>query len=350
MKKFFFIILIIIGPSVLNFVDSCFAMDAEGCLTCHQYPGLVLLENSDSFRVLHIDEERYLNSPHGRVRCSKCHTKVKEVPHTGKTEVNCTTGCHTDDKEKIDAIDLALLPIHKDEKFSIANLQTKSACNVCHPLYPHSEHNIVRAYINMHAGFMICEVCHLRVERLSGSGVCDECHALKAELIYVWTWPERVKFNGEPYGRHSKTKTDWNTGSFLSWLKGIFSSDKEKSGERQPEDYSISRVTIVSVAKGGKKRILMNTRDTEAAIDFKTREKTMASEEKEMKLKYFHRDIARHEISVACEECPSENSILDYRELGFGEIKSNKLKRLNIKGLITKYKTFYFPKLLDAGN
>ncbi len=335
--------------SAVNVTDYCFAMDAEGCLTCHQYPGLVLLEKPDNFKVLHMDEKKYLNSSHGRFNCTTCHKEIEKVPHTNETNVSCTTECHYDDKEEINAIDLSMNPIHDGEKYSITSLQTESACRVCHPLYPHSEHNIVRAFVNMHAGFMICEVCHLRVERLSGSGVCDECHALKSELIYVWTWPERVKFKGEPYGRYIQTKTDWNTGSFLSGLKRIFSSNEKLSGKKQPEDYSISRVTIVSVRRGGKKKSLMNIRDTEAAIDLRARGKSMGVVEKEMKLKYFHRDISRHEISVACEECHSENSILDYRELGFGEIKSNKLKRLNIKGLITKYKTFFFPKLLDAG-
>ncbi|MEN8262957.1 MAG: hypothetical protein ABFR82_05800 [Nitrospirota bacterium] len=349
MRKYIFIILIVIGYSAFNGTDSCFAMDAEGCLTCHQYPGLVLLEKPNSFKVLHIDEKKYLNSPHGRFNCRKCHTEIEKVPHTDETDVSCTVECHHDDKEEINAIDLTLDPVHKGEKYSIESLETRSSCRVCHALYPHSEHKIVRAFVNMHAGFMICEVCHLRVERLSGSGVCDECHALKAELIYVWTWPERVKFKGEPYGRYINTKTDWNKGSFFSGLKRIFSSDNNTSGERRQEDYSISRVTIISVSKGGKKKTLMNIRDTEAAVDFRAREKRMDTVEKEMKLKYFHRDIARHEISVACEECHSENSMLDYKKLGFGEIKSNKLKRLNIKGLITKYRTFFFPKLLDAG-
>jgi len=31
----------------------------------------------------------------------------KKVPHTGVTAVECTSVCHTEDKEKIEAMDLA---------------------------------------------------------------------------------------------------------------------------------------------------------------------------------------------------------------------------------------------------
>ena len=71
----------------------------------------------------------------------------------------------------------------------------------------------------------------------------------------------------------------------------------------------------------------------------------MAPEEKEKKLSYFHREIARKEISVACHECHSEDTVLNYTQLGFEEKKVQDLMYLNIRGLVTKYKTFYFPDL-----
>jgi hypothetical protein len=61
---------------------------------------------------------------------------------------------------------------------------------------------------------------------------------------------------------------------------------------------------------------------------------------------YFHRHIAKKQISVACDECHSAHSILDFKQLGFDEIKIDHLITLDIKGLVTKYKTFYFPELL----
>lgn len=51
------------------------------------------------------------------------------------------------------------------------------------------------------------------------------------------------------------------------------------------------------------------------------------------------------EISAACDECHSQNGILDFQKLGFSERKANDLRYLNIKGLVTKYDTFYIPNL-----
>ena len=95
------------------------ALDESGCLTCHQYPGLVRPEKPDGFKVFHIDEERYLQSPHGKTDCRKCHTSVHQVPHVGATSVNCTNGCHLSEKDKklIGAYDLKAL--HAKEKFKM---------------------------------------------------------------------------------------------------------------------------------------------------------------------------------------------------------------------------------------
>jgi hypothetical protein len=68
-------------------------------------------------------------------------------------------------------------------------------------------------------------------------------------------------------------------------------------------------------------------------------------DEREKELAYFHKDIEKKEISVACNECHSVNGILDFNKLGFDEKKTKDLIYLNIKGLVTKYKTFYFPNL-----
>ena len=71
-----------------------FGRDEDGCLTCHQYPGLVRLEKGDGIRVLHIDEQKYYKSSHGKFRCKKCHTVISKVPHTGETGTDCTSECH----------------------------------------------------------------------------------------------------------------------------------------------------------------------------------------------------------------------------------------------------------------
>jgi hypothetical protein len=318
---------------VLNIASAGFAVDKEGCLTCHRYPGLVRLEKTDEFKVLHIDEEKHLDSPHGKVDCRECHTQVVEIPHTGQTKVECTTNCHSDDKEKITAMDSsALSAYHQDEKFAITRMEDKSSCRVCHPLYPHSKNNKVRALVNMHTGFMVCEVCHLKKENIEN-------------LTYDWQDPEPFEFVGEPYGTHAKSETEETPGSesLISRMLNIFSS-KDDSGETPKTSYLISRIAVFSEEKG-EKSILINTADNEKASLFKERGTTPDSGESKKELEYFHRDTARKEISVVCNECHSPDGILDFKKLGFNEKKTKDLQFLNIKSMLTKYETFIIPNL-----
>jgi hypothetical protein len=89
----------------------------------------------------------------------------------------------------------------------------------------------------------------------------------------------------------------------------------------------------------------MNTWDTAKAKEFILKEKNLNPDEKNKALDYFHRDIEKKEISVACDECHSSHSILNFNKLGFDRKKTKDLIYLNIKGLVTKYKVFYFPHL-----
>ncbi|MCK5427229.1 MAG: hypothetical protein KAJ34_05995 [Thermodesulfovibrionia bacterium] len=335
MNKFVFsILLTAVTLLFLNSPDVSFAVDKGGCLTCHQYPGLVRLEETGDFKMLHIDEEKHLASAHGKVDCKKCHAEVVEIPHTGKTKVECTKTCHVEDREKIDAADAsALSEYHKDEIFAITRLEDKSSCRVCHPLYPHSNNNKVRALANMHTGFLLCEVCHLKKDS-------------SKKLTYDWKKPDVFEFIGEPYGTHEKReskKPEKNNGVMSKMLK-IFSEEGNGANGEKKTEYLISRIAVFSI-KSDKKELLMNTKDNEKAKEFLDKEKEMQPAEKERELKYFHREIAKQEISVACDECHSPNGILDFRKLGFNETEAKDLEYMNIKSLLTKYETFVIPNL-----
>ena len=334
LKKYIFAILLIItGYLVLNGTDVSLAVDRLGCLTCHGYPGFVKLEKPDRFKVLHIDEGKHLNSPHGKVDCRQCHTLINKIPHTGETGVECTTKCHLEDKEKIMAMKSSLSTFHKEERFAITRLQDDSSCRVCHPLYPHSKNIKMRAFINMHAGFMTCEVCHLKKENLK-------------DLIYEWKSPEHVEFSGGPYGTYNERErgATQKPASLITRMLRIFSSQENQRGGGQKNEYSISRIAAFSEEKNGK-RILMNTQDVGKAIKFKESEKSLNPEKKEKELEYFHKDIIKKEISTACQECHSPNGILDFQKLGFDEARAKDLQYLNIKNLVTKYDVFYLPNL-----
>jgi mono/diheme cytochrome c family protein len=310
------------------------AIETGGCLTCHQYPGLVSPGKAGEFMILHIDEGKYLSSPHGKINCNKCHVKATQVPHTGAAKVNCTVNCHAEDRDKIDAIDTQSIELfHDKEKFAITSLEDKSSCRVCHPLYPHSKDNHVRALVNLHTGFLLCEVCHLKKNG-------------DHELIFAWNTPEKVGFRGEPYGTHEKIDSAHadETFSIFNRVLRIFSSDERKAETSQNSGYSIERIAAFQKV-GGKKKLLINTVDNKKALQFIEQEPSLSEEEKKSELEYFHRDIAKKEISVACDQCHSPEGILDFKKLGFSDKKAMDLQYLNIKGLVTKYDTFYFPNL-----
>lgn len=299
------------GVLFLPAAQTAFAMDPDGCLTCHQYPGMVTSENTRDIKILHIDEARYLSSAHGRLACKQCHSAVQKVPHTGDTEVTCTTQCHQSDAEQRKVRNTPLQNFHHKEQSAIARLDDTSSCRVCHPLYPHSRNNMVRALLNLHTGFLVCSVCHLKKENY------PDCY-------YDWNPSENAEYIGEPFG--------------------TFYNPKLKQARKSK--HFLSRIAVFTDVQG-KKRSLINTWDTAEAKAFSLNQKNLSAEAQKNRLAFFHRDINRKEISVACNECHSEKSILDFKKLGFDEITHNNLVNLNIKGLVTHYKTFYFPQLFE---
>ncbi len=291
--------------------QAALAMDPDGCLTCHQYPGLVTLNDKHAIKILHIDENRYLKSAHGKLGCKQCHAVIEKVPHTGDTEVECTTKCHLSDAEQRKVRDHPLANFHIKEQSAIASLEDDSSCRVCHALYPHSQNNMVRALLNLHTGFMVCSVCHLKKKNFPNS-------------YYDWHGSENAEYIGQPFG--------------------TFYNPKLKQARK--DKHFLSRIAVFTNA-GRKRKSLMNTWDTAAAREFILKQKNLSDAAQKKRLDFFHRDINRKEISVACNECHSENSILDFKKLGFSERTHNNLINLNIKGLVTHYKTFYFPQLFD---
>jgi hypothetical protein len=306
--------MVLISLGMLLFIagpQQGFAMDESGCLTCHQYPGLTRPETPGKFKVFHIDEQRYLKSPHGKLDCRKCHAVVEKIPHVGDTAVNCTDECHLTDKDKQMVADYDLKTLHDKEQSYITRLSDGSSCRVCHRLYPHQSSQLARAFINMHIGFMTCETCHINREKFT-------------DLHYGWTSSEGADFAGKPFGAR--------------FNPNLSSAPKST--------HFISRISVFT-SEGGKQRSLVNTRDTGEAQVFLTDQTQLTDGEKENRLHYFHRDIHKAQISVTCNECHSKDSILDFKQLGFSEKKANDLINLNIKGLVTKYKVFYFPHMLE---
>ncbi len=312
MARFFrYAVSIISVSTVLLYSGMGLALDEGGCLTCHQYPGLVSIDKDHSIKALHIDESKYAASAHGHFPCISCHTTIVKVPHTGNRHVDCSTVCHKGSDAKRLPPDYPLAAFHKTGQSFISRLEEKSSCGVCHRLYPHQANNLVRGFLNMHIGFMTCEVCHLKKEKFSGT-------------TYQWHDSQNAHFSGEPFGT-------------------FFNPTSRKT--KKPMSF-ISRIAIYTT-KEGKRHSLVNTWDTAEAVTFERKRLAMTDDETSRRLQFFHRDIDKKEISVACDQCHSTHSILDYAKLGFDSKKQSQLENLNLKGLVTKYKTFYLPQLFN---
>ncbi len=352
----------------------CHAMDNAGCLTCHQYPGLVTQESPGNYKILHINEEKYLQSSHRKVDCRKCHMSVKKVPHTGETVVNCNTECHkdgsdnslvtmdsyntdvacatechVDDRDNIKSMEKYLHSFHDNERSAILYLESESSCRVCHTLYPHSKSKKVRAFINMHAGFMTCEVCHAKKITQSNYTVCKECHSNTRTFSYNWKSPENVEFIGDPFGTFYKNSP--NESMLMLDIKILirgmlidYVPRKYLPNIYRETDYAISRIAVYT-EEGS---IVLNTKDTEKALTYIKQKNRLSEKTIKRRLKTFHKDTAKTDISLACNECHKPTGLINFREFGFNEIKANKLQKLNIKGFATKYTTFHFPHLLNA--
>lgn len=298
-------LLVLIACVCVAVPGDCFASDEGGCVTCHQYPGIAKLMPSGEFKVLHIDEQIQLESVHGEFDCRQCHTQINQTPHID-TVVDCTTECHAKDREEIDAMNLS--SFHEGEQTAIKQIEHRSSCAVCHPVYPHGQNVKVRAIFNMHSAHITCEVCHLKLEEY-------------ADPSYDWGPAEKVDFLGKPFANYAVEET----------VQGV-------------NRYTLSRIAVYAVSRD-KREELVHSEDVASAVAFNSKVEEMTAPEKQHELDYFHREIVRKEITVACNECHRENGRLDFRKLGFDEQRTRTLQHLNIKGWATRYDTFFFPKL-----
>lgn len=297
------ILIVMAGPAA--------GMDEDGCLTCHRFPGMVRYEKDLVLKVLHIDETRYMASKHGRFKCTSCHTAISEVPHTGQSKVACAIKCHQGRESKTLPRNYSLKGFHQKEQSFITRLDEKTSCRACHRLYPHQHNNLVRGFLNMHVGFMGCEVCHLKKQSYDG-------------IRFRWQDSENAFFSGAPFGT-------------------LFNPQLSQTS---PSGHFISRIAAFAISNGHRQS-MANSQDRADAMAYQRLRNTLTNKEQAERLKFFHRDTAKKEISVACEKCHSGDSILDYAQLGFEEKKARQLVNLNLKGLVTKYETFYLPKLFD---
>ncbi len=183
----------------------------------------------------------------------------------------------------------------------------RPVCYICHSNYPHSKNKKVRALLNMHTQFFVCETCH--IEEKKGMGV-----------VYKWYNP----LSDNPKGPFFGTSYDPETGNLV-----------------EVED-SFSRIAPFFV-KADKLESAIQIQDAPLALDYVNVRDKLTPEQRDNVKKKFHINIKPkgHE----CKACHTKKSILEFRKLGFADNRTVDLQQLNIRGMVTKYENFYIPNL-----
>jgi len=91
------LLLLALLVSMCSFLPAVQAVDEENCLFCHRYRGLSYIDAEGDFKLLYVTEDLYLNSPHGTLKCSSCHTDIEKFPHGDIKQVDCLVMCHVDE-------------------------------------------------------------------------------------------------------------------------------------------------------------------------------------------------------------------------------------------------------------
>lgn len=183
----------------------------------------------------------------------------------------------------------------------------RPVCFICHSDFPHTKKKKVRSLLNMHTQYFVCETCHIKEKE----GV---------EIVYKWYNPLKDNPRGPFFGTSYDTET------------GKIAKVKDLTSKIAP--YFRTGDTIESA---------IQKQDAPLAQDYMRVRDKLTPEQRAGVKNQFHVNI--NPKGHDCETCHAKDGILDYKKLGFSEKRIVDLEQLNIKGLMTKYRTFYLPNL-----
>jgi hypothetical protein len=185
----------------------------------------------------------------------------------------------------------------------------RPVCSICHSDLPHRKNRRIRSLMNIHTQFFVCETCHVKEKP-------------EATIVYQWYSPLEDYPQGPFYG----TSYDLDT--------GILSPGQDQ----------ISRIApSFKFGKTGQLQMAMQMQDAPLARDFANVRDKLSPEQREGIKNRFHENIKPK--GHGCRTCHIEQSILDFKGLGFSENRTANLKNLNVVGMIAKYENFYLPEL-----
>ena len=181
----------------------------------------------------------------------------------------------------------------------------RSYCIACHGDMPHGKVKELRAFGNMHASYIACQTCHVRVERDAQTGVFKWYHRVTGEIV-----PSPVKEGVSPGAYESKI--------------------------------------IPFVRLNGKLQRIDTQEKIDFAKEYSEKEKTLTDLQKSKAKKIIHKIVSKK--PYMCEDCHQvEASVLPFEDLGYPKRRIDAFVSTEVVGMIRNYTKFYMPTLLHPG-
>jgi len=186
----------------------------------------------------------------------------------------------------------------------------RPVCFICHSDYPHSKNKRIRALMNIHTQFLVCETCHIQ----DRPGM---------RIVYEWYNPLTKNPQGPFYG----TRYDTDTGVLI---KG---------------DGGLTKIAPYIGEGVGELKLAIQAQDAPLAKDYmKVRDK-LSPEQREGVKNKFHENIKPKGYN--CKVCHTEKSLLNFKQLEFSDTRINNLQNLSVADMLSKYDQFYLPELFS---
>ncbi len=181
----------------------------------------------------------------------------------------------------------------------------RSYCVKCHGDMPHDAVKELRAFLNMHAFFVGCQTCHVKLE--------------KTETTGVYKWYDR------------------KTGDIV----------ESPVKDNTPGTYNSKLIPFEKV--DGKLVRVDSDERIEFAEEYRAHEKSLTEAQKSRAKKLIHKVVSKK--PYLCEDChQKEKPILPFEAIGYSKERIDSITSTEVVGMIKNYTQFYMPSMLQPGS
>ena len=181
----------------------------------------------------------------------------------------------------------------------------RSYCVECHGDMPHDQIKDLRAFLNMHAFFVGCQTCHVKLEGDQRTG--------------EFRWYDR------------------RTGVIIPSPVAF-----EEPGTYKSKIIPFERVN-------GKLRRIDSDERINFALEFRASKDTLTEGQSNKAKKIIHKIVSKQ--PYLCGDCHNtKNPVLPLEELGYPKKRIDSILSTEVVGLIKNYTEFYMPRMLHPGD